>query len=244
MTSPNLDFFNDRALKYPDAPCHYLDKWVDKYAFSMRSNVLCKNFSFMGKSVFDAGGGDCRYAELALKQGARYAYVMDQSYELLRIGSLRLDRGNYRQDQKWTYLCNSLDKYVPLENTFDAAMMNTVFQCIAPDVRAAAMRNVCSYLKPNGCLLLLDYFPNVVPEYQKNKSYKWVFPLSKTLRMLRHTGFFDVSIIPINFIDVFLFYKFGSSFFIYLASILLDKWFVRAIPAQFHKYRLILCKRC
>lgn len=238
MPSSNKHFFDKRAIIFSHAPSHYLNKWQDKYAFDIRTKALKDNILFSMQSVLDAGCGDGQMAEFLISMKVKEVICMDQSIYMLGLCWQRLSA--YERFRRGV-LSQSIDVYDPqLSQKFDSVLMSTTYQFMDPEIRDNGISNLYDYLNRHGVLVVLDYFPFEVPEYQKHLHYKWVDTYQSSVRQIESCGFRLRFCWNVSFVDSKLFHFLGKNWVSYALTKFLDTHLTKWVPSRFCKYRLLL----
>lgn len=231
----NAEFFEQRAES--GFGFHYGDKLMDKYAFELRKKVIFSHVDVRDKFVLDIGCGDGTWIDEFNKRGAKYVAGIEQSHRLAGNAYLNVKRKGIES------VVNDWDlSELKLVGSYDMAFMITVFNFIEPVKREEVLKNIRKLLAVKGKLIILDNFPLVVPEYQKNLEYKVVWPITSVHYHLEQAGFEIEEGINVNWVDTSLFHYLGSNLPTYYATKFLD-WLTPLVPSRYAKYRLVIAKK-
>ena len=220
-------------------PCHYLNKWQDKYAFEIRTSVFRRS-DFRGlKKIVDIGCGVGDYTAKMFKLIDSDAHIVGFYFSF----NIEIARKKHRDLKNIVFKEGS----VPDENiesdikSADAVIMTTVYTHLTPDSREILL-GYFEKMKSGAKMFILEYFPEVVPEFQKNQAHKIVESSKEVqVRFINH-GLQVLEVRPVNYIDSFLFFHWGKNWFVYFITKWLDN-FVRVFKYYRSKYKLIIFTR-
>lgn len=207
---------------------HYQNKWMDKYAWDIRSNIFFREVPVEMRKVVDIGCGDGRWGLEFIRRKAIDVMGIEQSKKLARntqILSTVRDMG----DPHFKRTIRGRDLVTAI----------TVMNFIVPRGRRNAVKNIRSMLSKFGTFAMIDYLPEVVPDYQRDKDYKEVWSLRTWLSLIQSEGFFLIKIVDINWIDTTIFHYLGGNIFTYAVTYILDR-FLTPFKRDKVKYRLLM----
>ncbi len=216
------EFWKSRAEKH-DSPCHYMNHWMDHYAWITRTKALwkCRDL-FSGKKVVDIGCGDGRYSNyLAKLVDKGYVVGLDRP-EMIEKAKKNYQTVQFLPGTVTTRISNSNDWQWTMGKA-DIVTLLTVYDFLTIEERASLLLAANQMMKPGSMVMILDLFPTKVPEYQKGLGYKEVETREKKLHDWFNAGFDLEREIPVNYMDTKLFYKLGKTGFTYWLTRIADK---------------------
>lgn len=206
---------------------HYKNTWMDRYAWKIRTSVFFEQGSIEGRKVLDFGCGDGSWGVEFIKRGAYKVYGVEQSKKLAQ--NSKITTFNYD-------LCCPDADVVKLTG-FNVVTAITSLNFTKPKKRHALLENLRKCLAYNGQLVVIDYFPDFVPNYQLHKPYKEVWNYARWIRTFEQSGFTLVKEVPVNWVDTTIFHYLGGNVISYLLTLFLDTFFT---PFNKPKYRLLV----
>lgn len=230
------NYWGEQVKKNGVEPCHYLNKWQDRYAFEIRTSVFKKS-DFQGlKKIVDIGCGVGDYS-------AKISKLIDDD---ARIVGFDFPFNIEIASNKHSNLKNIIFKEgsVPDENikseieTADAVIMTTVYTHLTPASREILL-GYFEKMKPGAKMFILEYFPEVVPEFQKNQAHKVVESSKEVQARFNNHGLRVLEVRPVNYVDSFLFFHWGKNWFVYFITKWLDS-FIRIFNYYRSKYKLVI----
>lgn len=228
-------YWQEQAEK-SDSPCHYNNKWQDKYAFEVRTGAFKKS-DFKGfKKIVDigCGVGDYTLAITRFIDPDAKIYGFDFPFN---IEIAKQKHSNEKGVEFFEGPVPSRAVEEGLKNA-DAAVMTTVYVHLPQDSREALLKYF-QKMKKGAKIFLLEYFPEKVPEFQKGLGYKEVETPKQTIEMFSRHNLKLQEVRHVNFIDSFLFHHLGVSSFSYFLT-KVGEWFIRLSGYKKSKYKLLI----
>jgi SAM-dependent methyltransferase len=225
-------FWEERAQRHEN-PCHYLNRWKDRYAADVRLAVLRPSDFAGARTIVDigCGVGDYTAAVAALAPHARcigFDYPFHVEIARARHASDRLE---FREG-----IVPNADIAQTLASS-DAAVMTTSYQCMEMDHRDELV--ACfSRMRPGAEVIVLDYITDVVPPYQKGLGYKEVEPFDQLVGRFQRFGLRLIEKRDVNFVDTIVFWYLGAHAVSYVLSHGADR-VMAALGSQQSKYKLL-----
>lgn len=216
-----------------DNPCHYHNKWQDKYAFRMRTGAL-RTIDFTGvKEIVDVGCGIGEYTNEITKMTP--AHISGFDFEF----NIAIAKEQYAHLSSVTFASGSVpDETIRSKIAVaDLVITTTVFVHFSPEARDAFYAYV-SEMRPGTRVVLLEYIPEVIPEFQKNLEYKKVQTVDEIKKSFEEKGFSLTQVQHINFVDSFLFHHLGTNAFVYFLTRVTDT-FLGFIGYTRSKYKML-----
>lgn len=228
----NREYFENRVKN--GFGFHYKDYYQNLYATETRLNAL-RNYwyAFNDKTVLDIGCGDGSWLDIFDKMGALVTAGVEQPGLLTENAKksghtiLEYDITKKNENVKADY--------------FDTVVMITSFNFVDPSKRKDMLDNIKRLMKKFGNLLIVDYFPEKVPEYQYKMEYKHVWSFSEVKRFMDQEGMICFAE-PVNFVDSFFFHYFGANWFTYHLTKFFDL-LLSIMPTEKAKYKLLICRK-
>ena len=216
-----------------DNPCHYHNKWQDLYAFRMRTGALRK-IDFGGvKEIVDVGCGIGEYTNELTKMTGAHISGFDFPF------NIKIARERFSALPRVTFFEGSVPDPLIHEKVknADLAITTTVFVHFSPEAREAFYTYVTD-MKQGSRVVLLEYIPEVIPEFQKNLPHKHVDMVSDIATKFEGRGFRLTHVSHINFVDSFLFHHLGTNAFVYIVTRIVDT-FLSCVGYTKSKYKML-----
>lgn len=222
----------EEQTKKGDNPCHYHNYWQDKYAFKVRSEAF-RPADFDGaQEIVDIGCGVGDYTlVIARLSGAHIVgYDFPFNIELARKRTA---------DPRIEFRADPLPSYAVAEamRKADVIVTTTVYVHLSEEARDSLLA-YAAVMRPGSKVLLLEYIPDTVPEYQKNLLYKSIETLGEIEARFNGAGFDLHSVRHVNFLDSFLFFRIGKNAVAYYATLAAEKLLALAGYSR-SKYKLL-----
>lgn len=237
LDSDGVRKYWEKQTEKGDNPCHYHNKWQDKYAFEMRTGAL-RTIDFTEvKEIVDVGCGIGEYTNEITTMTDAHISGFDFPFNI-KIAK-----------EKFAHLTNVafFEGGVPDEiirekmKGADLVLTTTVFVHFSPEARQAFYM-YAEGMKRGSRVVLLEYIPEVIPEFQKNLEYKKVQTVSEIAKEFETRGFSLSSVRHINFVDSFLFHHLGTNAFVYCVTKIADT-FLSLIGYTKSKYKMLTFKK-
>ncbi len=228
-------YWQEKAEK-SDSPCHYNNKWQDKYAFEIRTSAFKRN-DFKGlKTIVDIGCGVGDYTSALsriIDDGAKI-YGFDFPF------NIEIARRKHGSKSKVEFLEGPVPSPAAEEavKNADAVVMTTVYVHMPKESREALL-NYFQRMKKGAQIFLLEYFPEEVPEFQKGLGYKEVETSKELVERFGNHNLKLQEVRPVNFIDSFLFHHLGANFVSYFLT-KAGEWFTFLSGSKKSKYKLLI----
>lgn len=229
-------YWGEQVKKGGMEPCHYLNKWQDRYAFEVRTSIFKKS-DFVGlKKIVDIGCGVGDYTAKISELIDGEAHIVGFDFPF-NIEIARKKHGNLKNV---IFKEGSVpNKNIELDiESADAVIMTTVYTHLTPPAREILM-GYFKKMRPRAKMFILEYFPEVVPEFQKNQAHKQVENSKEVQARFARHGIRVLELKPVNYIDSFLFYHWGKNWFVYIITKWLDI-FIRIFKYHRSKYKLLI----
>jgi hypothetical protein len=198
---PNKSFFEGRI----GGSFHYQNYWMDRYAWEIRTKLFFKYINVYKKTILDFGAGSGMWGKEIQKRGSDFIAGIEQSKDLAKNCLIPCQYG-----------------FQTLKNKYDLIIAITSLNFTLPKNRKKIIIKLREYLKQDGQLIILEYLPSKVPDFQKELEYKEVWTNKQWKKFMENNGFILEKEIPINWIDTTLFHYFGSNRLVYYITSLLD----------------------
>ncbi len=219
--------------KKGDNPCHYHNKWQDRYAFNVRVKAL-QSIDFSGVTeVVDVGCGIGEYTAEIAKMTSASIFAFDFPF------NIEIAQKKFNNQTQITFLSGSVPDEVIRQKieSADLVILTTVFVHFSPEARSAFYMYI-QHMKPGARVVLLEYIPYKIPDFQKNLEYKKIDTVDTLEKSFAQQDFALKGIRHINFIDSFLFYHLGTNAFVYGITLWADT-FLRLIGYTKSKYKML-----
>ncbi len=229
-------YWEDQTLK-GDNPCHYHNKWQDKYAFEMRMSAL-NSINLSGvEEIVDVGCGIGEYTTTIAQRTGAHIHGFDFPF------NIEIARRRFGHVSNITFHEGSVpdEKISQKIKEADLVLTTTVFVHFSNEARDAFFSYIQS-MPSNARVILLEYMPDSIPDFQKKLSYKRVMSAEEIKILFQSSGFVCEKVYHVNFIDSFLFHHFGPSFIVYFVT----KWadtFLRYCGYTKSKYKMLTFKK-
>lgn len=228
-------YWQEKAEK-SENPCHYNNKWQDKYAFEVRTGTFKKS-DFIGlKKIIDIGCGVGDYTSnlASLAEDGAKIYGFDFPF------NIKIARKKHSQDTKIEFHEGGVpsSEIADALKDADAVIMTTVYVHMPQESRDALLEYF-KKIKKGAKIFMLEYFPEEVPKFQKGLGYKEVETPEQTIEQFSRHNLKLKEIRHVNFIDSFIFHHLGANFFSYLLT-KTGEWFIRLSGLKKSKYKLLI----
>lgn len=233
LDSKGVETYWKEQTEKGDNPCHYHNKWQDKYAFEMRTRAL-KSIDFTGvREIVDVGCGIGEYTHEITKLTPAHITGFDFPFNIeiavqkfAGLTNVEFIAGSVPDERIREKIKNA-----------DLVVTTTVFVHFSEEAREAFYTYVGA-MKQGGRVVLLEYIPEVIPEFQKNLQYKKVQTVGEIAEGFKKIGFSLSKVKHINFIDSFLFHHLGTNAIVYGITKTLDT-FLGMIGYTKSKYKAV-----
>ncbi len=233
------NYWGQQIQKGGIEPCHYLNKWQDKYAFEIRTSVF-NRCDFEGlKKIVDIGCGVGDYTTKLSELIDSDAHIVGYDF----LFNIEIARKKHSHFKNITFKEGSVpnsDLERDIESA-DAVVMTTVYTHLTPVSREVLM-GYFKKMRAGAKMFILEYFPEVVPEFQKNQGHKVVESSKEAQTRFKNHGLKILEVRPVNYIDSFLFFRWGKNWFVYFVTKWADK-LIRLFKHKHSKYKLIILER-
>jgi ubiquinone/menaquinone biosynthesis C-methylase UbiE len=226
------NYWKERADK-GDNPCHYFNKWQDKYAEKMRLGAFKKKDLAGAKKVVDIG---CGVGDYTVKlTDMTDADVVGFDFDF----NIEIARKKYK-NPKIVFKAGS----VPNEQieadikVADIVILTTVYNHLTDDARNDLV-GYFKIMKPGSTILMLEYFPDTVPEFQKGLGYKQIETWKQAIERFKKQGIELKEVRHVNYIDSFFFHHLGANMFSYYVTIL-GEMIGKVLKLKNSKYKLLV----
>jgi trans-aconitate methyltransferase len=237
LDSKGVSDYWEEQTKKGDNPCHYHNKWQDAYAFDIRTQAF-KRSDFAGASrVVDVGCGIGEYTEEISKLTDAHIDAFDFPFN---IDIALRERGTHPRITFHTHPVPSAEMEEAIRNA-DRAFTTTVYVHFSREARDAFYAYV-QQMKLGSRVMLLEYIPDEIPEFQKGLPYKEVETVSTITEQFAKAGFIRRELRHINFIDSFLFFHLGKNAFVYHLTKALER-ILQLVGYTHSKYKLLVFEK-
>jgi len=223
--------------KKGDNPCHYHNKWQDKYAFCVRTKAFTKK-DFEGvRNIVDIGCGVGDYTNALSKLTEASFVAFDFPF------NIEIAKKKYANNSKITFIASSLpDKEVlqAIEKA-DVIITTTVYVHLALPVREIFL-DTLEKIKSGAKVILLEYAPDKIPSFQQDLVHKKIETPVEIVSKFKSRGFELIEKRHVNFVDSFFFHHLGKNFFVYWLTLFTES-LLRTIGYGKSKYKLLIFKK-
>jgi SAM-dependent methyltransferase len=223
--------------KRGENPCHYHDKWQDRYAYTIRTSVYKKGDFEGAKRIVDVGCGIGDYTTFFSQMCAAKFIGFDFPF------NIAIAKKKYVDNPRLEFYGDPLpsERLKGEVESADIALTTTVYVHLAREAREAFLRYVGG-MKREARVILLEYAPDTIPPFQKGIPYKEVETPAQIVRRMEERGFRLKERRAVNCIDSFLFFHLGKNFFTYFLTLWSDR-FLRAVRYPKSKYKLFIFEK-
>lgn len=217
-------------------PCHYDNKWQNRYAFEIRTRAFRRS-DFRGlKRIVDIGCGKGDYTFALAKLIDEDARIQGFDFSF----NIEAARRRYGNEQNMEFHEGGVpdDCLAETLRNADAAVMTTVYVHMTPEAREKLLEYFQT-MKKGAKMFLLEYAPEVVPGFQKDLGHKEVETFQEMKEKFEKRDLILKEVRHVNFIDSFLFHHLGPNFFTYLLT-KAGEWFIRLSGSKKSKYKLLI----
>lgn len=237
LDSEGVKAYWEDQTKKGGNPCHYHNKWQDRYAFEMRSNALHTIDLSNVHGIVDVGCGIGEYTAYLANRTSAHIYGFDFPF------NIEIAKKRFGHISNITFTEGPVPNEAIREKIAhaDLVLTTTVFVHFSPEARDAFF----SYIKgmpESGKVVLLEYMPDAVPDFQKKLEYKKVFSAGEMISIFKDRGFVCEHVYHVNFIDSFLFYHLGTSWLVYFITKWVDT-FLCLCGYTKSKYKMLTFKK-
>ena len=226
-------YWQERADK-SDNPCHYFNKWQDKFAEKMRLAALKKQ-DFEGvQKIVDIGCGVGDYTNKISQMTDAYMVGFDFPF------NIAIAQKKYAHNPRITFRAGSVpDGSIAHEvKEADRIIITTVYNHLTDNAREALV-GYFTAMKPSAKVYMLEYFPEKIPEFQRSLGYKNIETWKDAAERFRRRGLPLIEVRHVNYIDSFFFHHLGGNHFSYILTIALEK-LCRTLHIKNSKYKLLI----
>jgi SAM-dependent methyltransferase len=237
LDSKGVSTYWEEQTKKGDNPCHYHNKWQDKYAFHIRTGAFTKSDFEGATRVVDVGCGVGEYTEEITKLTDAHFDAFDFPFN---IEIAKKERGHVSQITFYGTPVPS-DEIERAVKEADVAYTTTVYVHFSEEARRAFYEYIRG-MKSGSRVILLEYMPDAIPEFQKGLPYKQVETADEIAQKFEEVGFSLLEKRHINFIDSFLFFHLGKNAFVYWLTLALERM-LNFVGYTKSKYKLLTFKK-
>src|SRR3989338_7110733 len=197
------DYWQARADKN-DSPCHYFNKWQDRYAQKVRLGAFKKQDFANVKKIVDIGCGVGDYTVKLSNLTDGRIVGFDFPF------NIAIARKKYPPHPRITFREGSItnpDIAAEIKEA-DAVVLTTVYNHLTDNARDALVEYRPA-MKPGATVFLLEYFPEAIPEFQKGLGYKEIETWQQAVGRFDRGGLKLTEMRPVNYIDSFFFHHLG-----------------------------------
>lgn len=245
MNMSGKDMLNEEGIKEywqeqtkkGDNPCHYHNKWQDKYASKIRTSAFRKRDFSGAKRVVDIGCGIGDYMAFLSRLSPAKFIGFDFPF------NINIAKEKHAGNSRLEFRDDPLPSAVIEEEVRNADVVTTttVYVHLAGEARKAFLQYV-QKMQKGGKVMLLEYAPDVIPSFQKNIAYKEVETPAQIIEKFQEHGFQLKELRSVNTIDSFLFFHMGKNFFTCALTLALDR-LLRAVRYPKSKYKLFIFEK-
>lgn len=229
-------YWHERAQK-SDSPCHYMNKWQDRYAYRTRLNAFKKRDFTNAKMVVDIGCGVGDYTAGLTRLAPQAKFIGFDFPFHIEIAKRKYGHISNIEFREGPVPSKELE--AALKNN-DVAIMTTVYQHLPLDARDKLL-GYFTQMKPGARVILLEYMPDSVPSFQKGLGYKEIESFSQIVERFGRHKLKLIEKRDVNFVDSFFFHHLKENVFTYLLTITTD-WIFHIIRVKKSKYKLLVVK--
>lgn len=218
-------------------PCHYHNYWQDHYAFHIRTKAFRKEDFGSAEKIIDIGCGVGDYTNYLTQLGNGRFLGFDFDF------NVAIARQRHRQNPRLEFRIGTLpDQQIQQEiATADIVLTTTVYVHLAREAREAFL-NYSKIMKVGSRVMLLEYAPETIPDFQKNLSYKEVETPSQIIEKFSNNDFQLIELRPVNFIDSFFFFYLGKNFWAYYLTLASER-LLKFVKFPQSKYKLFIFQK-
>lgn len=226
-------YWQARALT-GDNPCHYFNKWQDRYAAKMRMAALRQDDFRGARKIVDIGCGVGDYTDKISRLTEAQVIGFDFPF------NIAIAQKKYGSNPRLTFRAGS----IPDENIAravkeaDRVIITTVYNHLTDSARAALADYLAS-MKPDAKVFMLEYFPEKVPEFQRGLGYKNIETWKDASERFGRCGLRLIEIRHVNYIDSWFFHHLGGNRFSYVLTLALER-LCRICAIKNSKYKLLI----
>lgn len=237
LDSQGVSEYWEEQTKKGDNPCHYHNKWQDRYAYLVRTGAFRTKDFENAKNVVDVGCGIGEYTEEIAKLTNAHIDAFDFPFN---IEIAEKERGTHER-------ISFHPTPVPSEEIrnaivgADVIFTTTVYVHFSKEARDAFY----SYVKAmhsGARIMLLEYIPEVVPEFQKGLPYKEVETVSTIAEKFKSAGCTLKEKRHVNFLDSFLFFHLGKNAGAFWLTRIVEQM-LRFVGYTESKYKLLIFEK-
>ena len=199
-------------------PCHYMNKWMDKYTFETRTAALkqLNCFRYGTALLVDIGCGVGKYTQWMHKN-------------LCPFETIGFDRAEFIEQTQDDYL-SGLDFRTGLVpdpqiaekiKEADTVTLLTVYDFMSIEDRAT-LRSYLSEMRQESHVVMIDLFMDKLPWHQNELSYKHVETWNNKVHEMMEIGFVEEQQVPVSKANMRVFHKLGKNPLSYALSHLVD----------------------
>ena len=227
------EYWKDQTEK-GDNPCHYHNYWQDRYAYEVRTGALKKSDFADAKEIVDIGCGVGEYTRYVA--GLTKAHITGFDFPF----NIKLAQKTDNLGGRLTYIDDALpsERVATAIRAADVIYTTTVYVHLPPEARTMLLE-ASSQMKKGSKVILLEYIPDEVPEFQKGLPHKEVETVSEIASKFEKVGFELSEIRPVNYVDSYFFFRFGKNGFSYALTRVGD-FLLSLVRAKGSKYKVLI----
>jgi len=218
-------------------PCHYHNKWQDAYAFRVRTRAFHSHDFKDVQNIVDVGCGVGDYTNEISK--FTNAHIMGFDFPF----NIKLARKKYGDNHQITFISKSLpDKEVmDAIRHSDIIITTTVYVHLSREAKKIFFDSL-ALMNTGSKVILLEYAPDEVPDFQKVLSYKEIETPQEIRQKFEQISFQLEESRPVNFVDSFFFHHLGANIFTYYLTIFIEA-ILHIVKYNKSKYKLFIFKK-
>ncbi len=237
LNSEGVEEYWQQQTEKGDNPCHYHNKWQDRYAFEVRTRAFKnKDFERVTK-VVDVGCGIAEYTTEIAKLTSAHFDAFDFPF------NIEIAEKKYGDNPHITFHPNA----VPHESIREAVkgadrvITTTVYVHFSEEARTAFYSYV-SEMKPGSRVMLLEYIPDVIPDFQKGLAHKQVETWGEIEKRFMTAGFTLHTLRHVNFVDSLIFHYLGTNAIAYYLTRGIET-ILHAVGYTRSKYKVLIFEK-
>lgn len=213
-------FWSSRETLDVDDPCHYMNRWMDKYIYESRTEALLKikHIFQNARTITDIGCGTGTFTSFIAKLTDGTVTGFDRKKFIQRAR----DRFGEQTNLFFTTGLVPSQLINISVQTSDVVTLFTVYNHLVIEDRSSLLEYF-SRMRQGSQVVMITYWMDEIPDYQKNLSYKDIQTKQELIQSFRAAGLELKQTVLVNRADSKLFWKLGKNWFSYLLTKLLDK---------------------